>query len=230
MPIQDQQSPLRQQGSPTPQVGGSPSPVVDQLRGNAAAQAELTVSGPMGRVFNRILGQPDGSTASAGMSFDRAQLRAYLERRLQLAEGEFFRGTKLDGVADALMASLDADKNGRVGWSEFMVFEQQTLATMAPGLQAGASGEQVRAAAGGRFDQLDAEQKDGKLGFGELQSGTKDALPAGTEHKDLVAQLGARIALDAVDRDQQQSAVKDRSLSRGEWTDAAVAMAGRRGR
>jgi EF hand len=210
-----------------PKAGGGAAPVVEQTHGNAAAQAAL-VSGPMGRVFNRILGQADTASNTAGMKFDKAQLQAYLDRRLQLAEGEFFRGKKLDGVADALMAQLDLDKDGRVGWSEFQVFEQQTLETMAPGLKAGASSDQVRASAGGRFDALDTNQKDGKLSFDELQSGTKKALPEDTDHKDLVAQLGARIALDAVDTDQKNSAVKDRSLGRGEWTDAAIAMAARR--
>lgn len=213
--------------SPAPTNNGGSAPVLEQARGNAAAQAAL-VSGPMGRVFNRILGQADAATNTSGMKFDKAQLQGYLDRRLQLAEGEFFRGKKLEGVADALMAQLDTDKDGRVGWAEFQVFEQQTLETMAPGLPAGASSDQVRASASGRFDALDGGQKDGKLSFGELQSGTKSALPEGTDHKDLVAQLGARIALDAVDTDQKNSAVKDRSLGRGEWTDAAVAMASRR--
>ena len=210
-----------------PKSGGSSAPVVEQDRGNAAAQAAL-VSGPMGRVFNRILGQADTASNTSTMSFDKSQLQAYLDRRLQLAEGEFFRGKKLEGVADALMAQLDTDKNGKVGWSEFQVFEQQTFETMAPGLKAGASADQVRASSSGRFDTLDNNNKDGQLSFDELQSGTRSALPAETDHKDLVAQLGARIALDAVDTNQKNSAVKDRSLGRGEWTDAAVAMAARR--
>jgi hypothetical protein len=70
--------------------------------------------------------------------------------------------------------------------------------------------------------------RDGKVAFGELQTGTEAALPANTDHKDLVAQLGARIALDAADQDEQAKAVKDRSLTGGEWTQAAVAMASRR--
>jgi hypothetical protein len=185
------------------------------------------VAGPIGRVFNRIAGKADNNTDSAGMAFTRDQLKAYLDKRIGLAEGEFFRGAKLDGVAEALVAKLDQDKDGAVTWEEFQAFEEQTLAAIAPGSQRGDDPAAVSAAATTRFGQMDSS-RDGKVAFGELQTGTEAALPANTDHKDLVAQLGARIALDAADQDEQAKAVKDRSLTGGEWTQAAVAMASRR--
>ena len=67
--------------------------------------------------------------------------------------------------------------------------------------------------------------RDGNLGYDELSAGTLAELPKGTEHGDLIAQLAARIALDAVDTDQGKSPVKSRTLSKGEWTNAAGEMA-----
>lgn len=178
------------------------------------------VSGPMGRVFQRVLGVDRGGEDQA---FTRDQLRRYLDRDLQLAENEWFRGTKLDGVADALMQQLDQDGSGTVSWGEFMAFEAQTFATVAPGAGAGATDAQVQAAASQRFGQIDAS-RDGRLSMTEIQSRTAAELPRGTEHADLIAQLAARIALDAVDTDQRSRPVADRQLSQTEWTTAAGQM------
>ena len=119
------------------------------------------------------------------------------------------------------MTQLDVDKDGKVSWTEFQAFQTQTLQTVAPGATNETS---ARSAAGTRFDQLDTSH-DGSLGFGELAAGTAAQLPANTDHADLISQLAARIALDAVDTDQRKSKVKDRSLSKGEWTEAAGEMA-----
>ena len=51
-------------------------------------------------------------------------------------------------------------------------------------------------------------------------------LPAGTEHADLVAQLGARMAIDGVDEDQRGEKVSRRTLSRNEWVQAAKQLTG----
>lgn len=179
-------------------------------------QAEETgpVDGPMGRVFIRIAGRADAQ------GFDRTQLHLYLDKTLKLADGEFFRGTKLDGVADKLMEQLDTNRDGLVSWTEFKAFEAQTLATVAPGAT---NTNSARTSAGNRFGELDGN-RDGSLNYDELQSGTRAALPRGTEHADLISQLAARIALDAVDTDQRSTEVKKRGLSRNEWTTAAGQM------
>lgn len=203
-------------------TGAGRGPVMAEgAEGNAAmvarmqaAQADGAVDGPMGRVFVRIAGAADAA------GFDKTQLLAYLDTTLKLAEGEWFRGAKLDGVADKLMEQLDADRDGVVSWTEFKAFEAQTLGTIAPGATDRAS---AQAAAGQRFDQLD-RGRDGSLAYDELAAGTKAELPRGTEHGDLIAQLAARIALDAVDTDQRDQPVKERGLSRDEWTTAAGQM------
>ena len=74
------------------------------------------VSGPLGRTFNRILGKADNAADTADMAFNRDLLKRYLDSDLQLAEGEWWRGKKLNGVADALMETLDKDGDGSVSW------------------------------------------------------------------------------------------------------------------
>lgn len=207
-----------------PSSGGA-APTVTQPAGNAAAQERIRkVAGPIGRVWNHILGQPDGNTGTGGASVDRAMLRAYLDKRLGLAEGEMFRGMKLDGVADKLVATLDADRDGKVTWPEFQSFEGQILAVLAPG--ADKAGADVGTLAAGQHAKIAG--RDGRADLGELQDAGEAALPSGTEHAGLVAQLGARVAIDAVDRDEGGKPIGERSLSREEWTAAAGEAAGRR--
>lgn len=183
------------------------------------------VQGPMGRTFNRVLGKHDYAEDTADMAFSHEQLKEFLDEQLQLAEGEFFRGMKLDGVADALMERLDLDANGAVTWEEFQEFRQSIIDTIAPGLEESATEAQVEASANSSFDQVDAN-RNGSLAMGELQNSTGKALPAGTDHKDLVAQLGARMAIDAVDTDQRSSKVSKRTLTRSEWVKAAKQLTG----
>jgi hypothetical protein len=187
--------------------------------------ADKQVRGPLGRTFNRVLGVDAARTDTGSMAFSRGQLKSYLDQQLQLAEGEWFRGKKLDGVADALMEQMDKDKDGQVAWSEFQSFRQDILKVLAPSVQDGASPEEVAQGASQTFGQID-EDGSSSLSMGELQSNNREALPEGTDHPDLVAQLGARLAIDAVDTDQRGEKVADRRLSREEWVAAARALAG----
>jgi len=216
-----------QQAAAVRPAGPKPRASLPGGRGPSLGGAE-DVGGPMGRVFNRILGVDEGRTDTGAMSFTRDQLKAYLDGKLALAEGEWFRGKKLDGVADKMMEMLDKDKDGQVSWPEFQVFEDQIAAALAPAAKPGDTPEQVATAAGQQFDSMDAGPKDGQLAFGEIQDASMKALPPNTDHADLIAQLGARIALDAGDKDERGAAVKDRKLSRQEWTGAASEIAARK--
>lgn len=184
-----------------------------QPQGNAAMQEQLAspaappVSGPLGRMWNHILGKPDGSDTSGALA-TRDQVHSYLDR-LGLAEGELFRGKKLSGVADELMKSYDADRNGTISWAEFQGFAAQLT-----GILAGAGGA---AAEHGATDS----SKDGQANLKEIKGRTEAKLPKDTEYKDLIAQLGARATIDAADTDQQNLPVSQRSLSAAEWTTAA---------
>jgi hypothetical protein len=150
-------------------------------------------------------------------------VRAYLDKRLGLAEGEMFRGMKLDGVAEKLVSTLDKDSDGKITWPEFQAFEGQILAVLAPGAEK--AGANVGGLATAQHEKIAGA--DGKAGLSELQGAAKSALPQGTDHADLVAQLGARVAIDAVDRDESTTPIGKRTLSKEEWTGAASEVAKR---
>lgn len=218
-PQVEEQSPLRQQLAQEPGIEQQ-----SQLLKPEAAKQAGEFNGPIARLFNRILGVDEKRTDTKEMAFSRDQFRQYLDGRLQLAEGEWFRGAKLDGVADKLTQMLDKDGNGLIGWAEFQAFRTEILAQIAPGAESAETEERIHALAAARFAQVD-KSKDGRLGMGELQAGAKAQLPKGTDHADLIAQLGARIAIDAGDTDQSNKPIADRDLTLDEWTAAAVQLA-----
>lgn len=185
-----------------------------QPQGNAAMQEQLlappsapAVGGPLGRMWNHILGRAEG-TDTSGATASRDQIRSYLDG-IGLAEGELFRGKKLSGVADELMKSYDSNRNGALSWAEFQGFASQlTNILSGPG---GAAGE---------HKATDAN-KDGKANLDEIKDRTEGKLPKNTDYKDLIAQLGSRATIDAADTDQQKLPVSERTLSADEWTKAA---------
>jgi hypothetical protein len=200
----------------------SPLMMMQQTAGNqAVAEQTAQIQGPIGRVYNRILGLPETSQEGMNAGFSVTQLRSYLEHTLQLAKGEWFRGAKLSGVSEELMKTLDTDRNGLVGWTEFTVFQQQTLETIAPHLEEHGS---VAGAAEAQFGEVDANN-DQKVSYAEARDGILRDLPQETEHQDLIAQLGALIAMDAIDQDQQDEKARNRELTQDEWLNAAIAMA-----
>lgn len=220
----DQSHRPRNVTSPGSSTGGSAAqegdPDLQDLQGNAAVQD--MVSGAFGRVFNRMLGVDEQRTDTASLVVTGDMLRRYLDQDLQLAEGEWFRGKKLDGVRDALIEQLDKDGDGAISWAEFGGFRAQTLELLAPG--GGGSPEAAAQAARGTFNSFD-RGRDGAVDYDDMFAGTREALPGDTDHRDLVAQLGARIALDAGDTDQRRAPVKDRELSVEEWTAVARELA-----
>lgn len=182
-------------------------------------------TGPMGRTFNRILQVRENRSDTQDMAFNREQLKEFLDNGLQLAEGEWFRGAKLDGVTDALMERLDLDATGTVSWEEFQEFERSVVDVIAPALAENPTAAQVELAASGTFAQADTSG-DGQLTLEELQASTRESLPEGADHADLIAQLGARMAVDGVDQDQREQKVARRRLSRTEWIQAAKQLTG----
>lgn len=200
----------------------TPLMMMQQTAGNQAVAEQTTqIQGPIGRVYNRILGLPDTSQEGLSSGFTVKQLRNYLEHTLALAKGEWFRNAKLSGVSEELMKTLDTNGDGLVSWEEFTVFQLQTLETIAPNTQRHSSTSE---AAEAQFDAVDANS-DQQITYTEARAGILRDLPNETEHQDLIAQLGALIALDAIDLDQQDQEARDRTLTQNEWLSAAVAMA-----
>ena len=70
--------------------GGMADRSFSQVGGNAARQDQLRaaqqVTGPMGRMFNRICGRAEAEASPDGVSFGRDQLIAYLDKSLDLAK------------------------------------------------------------------------------------------------------------------------------------------------
>jgi hypothetical protein len=191
---------------------------------NHVEPPEARVSGPMGRIFNRILGVEESREDTALMSFDESQLRIFLDTQLKLCEEEWFRGTKIKGAAEKLMASLDTNRDGLVDWAEFQGFQEQVLENLAPGTNRDSTPEEIKRAALAQYATLNSEKKDtpNSIVFDELQRGVAKQLPGNVGHKDIVSQLAARIAMVAVDKDEGKKELTDRKLSESEWTTAAL--------
>jgi len=183
--------------------------------GNQAIQDQ--VAGLTGRTFNRILGAADGDTTTAGQTFGKDELKRYIEEQLEFAKGEWFSGSKVSGAADGILAELDHDGDGRVSWEEFQTFRGRMLATIAPGLSEGASAADIQRRAMDVFASLQSDEMD----FQRVEEHTRDQLPEDKDHRDLIAQLGALLLLDAADLDEQSVSTRDRALSEAEWLNAA---------
>jgi len=190
----------------------------EQPQGNSAAQDAVKVHGALGRAFNRIAGVSEGNTDATDLAFSRDHLKAYLKDQLSFAKGEMFRGTKISGVADKIMESLDADKDGMVTWMEFQVMVDEMRQHLIGDVGSGASSAEIQEKAQGLFNEISAGDK--AIGFDTLKAETLEKLPSDQDHKSLVAQLAALMVLDIVDLDEQDTAVRDRSIGESEWMSA----------
>lgn len=192
----------------------------DQM-GNAAIQEQLL--GPSGRVFTKIV-EGSGGTATTDSTFTKPELKDYLDHELAFANGEFFRGTKLNGAADAMFEELNTSGDGFVDWGEFSAINSQLIKLLVPLVgEADYTPEQITKIANEQFDSLVGSQ-DGFLDLNELQTDALDRLPAETEHKGLVSQLAAKLAIDAIDRGQAGEKMDNRQISREEWVQTAVEL------
>jgi len=194
----------------------------DQAMGNEEQQKLMKVSGNLGRAFNRIAGVSEGNTDPSGLAFSRDDLKRYLEDSLKLAEGEWFRSAKISGVADEIMETLDAGKDGTVDWAEFQTMVDELTTHMVGELGPGAGSAEIQAKASELFAGISGGQD--SVGFEKLESETKSELPEDMEHKDLVAQLAALLVIDVVDIDEASKDVRDRSISRAEWMGAVTSF------
>ena len=93
------------------------------------------------------------------------------------------------------------------------------LAALAPDVSASAGTADVEAAANETFASLES---DNAVDFDTLQGHVYQQLDPEMDNKDLVAQLGALLVMDAVDLDQRDAEVRERTLDQAEWTDGAT--------
>lgn len=197
----------------------SSAPSTDTL-GNSARQDLMNT--PTGRVYHNII-EVSGGDPSLG--FSQQDLREYLKSTLGFAEGEMFRGTKINGGAEAMFEELDVDKDGKVNWADITGLTNQMVEMLIPGASAEQFDEaEIRRLAEEHFSSVSGSE-DGQLTLAELKKSVQQELPADTNHKSLTAQLAARLAIDAIDRDESSKAVGERSISKEEWVAAALEMA-----
>jgi len=187
---------------------------VEQEMGNAAAQEQMKVEGAIGRVFNRIIGESETKTDTFDRSFTKTEVKDYLENQLKLAEGEWFRGSKLNGVTEHIIDLLDTNQDGEVTWTEFQLMRDTMRANLVGDLGEGASTEDVQAKA----DEIFQSVNDGEaVEYTSMKNAASEQLPEDADHKDLISQLAALLILDIVDLDERDKDVRDRGISRNEW-------------
>ena len=189
-----------------------------QPQGNAAAQDMVKVDGVLGRMFNRIAGVSEGNTDAAKLAFTRDDLKSYLKDQLAFAEGQFFRSAKIGGVADKIMETLDADKDGAVTWVEFQVMVDEMRQHLVGEVGSNASTAEINEKAQALYDEISGGT--GSVSFDTIESQTLSKLPEDQDHKGLVAELAALMVLDIVDVDERDKAVSERSISQPEWMGA----------
>jgi len=185
---------------------------------NEERQRLLKISGNLGRAFNRIAGVSESNTDPAGVGFGTEDLKRYLEDELKFAEGEWFRSAKIGGVADKVMETLDANKDGNVDWVEFQTMVEELKSHMVGELGPGAGSAEIQAKANELFAEVSGGEE--SVGFDRLKSQTESKLAEDTEHKGLISQLAALLVIDLVDIDEANKEVRDRTISHEEWMGA----------
>jgi len=196
----------------------------DQGMGNSAAVDLMKVQGNLGRAFNRIVGVSENNTDAVGLAFSRDDLKKYIEHQLKFADGEWFRGMKISGATDEIMALLDADRDGYVDWFEFQTMVAELKMTLLDDIGPNAGTEEIQAEANHLFSEISGGS--GSIGFDQLEWETHEKLPEETENRNLVAQLIALLIIDIVDVDEANKAVRDRTVNEDEWKGAVNSFTG----
>ena len=109
------------------------------------------------------------------------------------------------------MDNLDSDKNGAVTWSEF----KGVVGDLLPASIKNEKGEIDRHLADSTFTDFD-RNKDGGISESELKSGTYDLLPEDTSFRGTMAEVAAKLGMDALDAD------RNGSVGRDEFDDAVI--------
>jgi hypothetical protein len=117
------------------------------------------------------------------------------------------------------MENLDSESSGDVTWLEFQVMIEEMRGHLVGDVSAGASSSEIQARAREVFASINGGGE--SVGFGDIEACIDKKLPAETDHKGLIAQLGALMVLDIVDLDQTDMPVRERDISEREWMTAA---------
>ena len=119
-----------------------------------------------------------------------------------------------DKASSAFIDNLDTSKDGKVTWDEFSGVAKDVM----PGDVQDAQGRIDPQLADAAFTELDAN-KDGAVSARELERGTLNRLPEDTSFRSTIAEVAAKLGMDALDTD------RNGGIERAEY-DQAVADAG----
>ncbi len=117
-------------------------------------------------------------------------------------------------VANKFIEQLDTSGDEKVTLAEFKAIANQILPPTLFDEQGHVQPELVDET----FQTLDAN-KDGRITVAELEAGLLAQLPEDTDHKTIIAEVGAKMGVDALDLD------RDGGIQRGEMDTAAGAVA-----
>lgn len=99
-------------------------------------------------------------------------------------------------VSEEFVDNLDTNRDKRVTWNEFQGVARDLL----PQAALDESGQVDRALIGTEFGRLD-KNSDGQVTYAELEKGTLERLPESTSFKGTVAEVAAKLGMDALDTD-----------------------------
>jgi Ca2+-binding EF-hand superfamily protein len=138
------------------------------------------------RLFDRMDRNDDGAIS-------KKEVGKHL-KEAKVPSGLF--GAVHSAAKDGFMENLDTNKDERVSWQEF----QGAASSLLPADLRGVDGRIAPERAGGVFADFDAN-KDGNISADELEKGTLERLPENTSFRGTVAEVAARLGLDALDAD-----------------------------
>ena len=139
------------------------------------------------RLFDRMDGNSDGEVS-------KKEVKKHL-KDTKVPKGMF--GVIHSKASDGFIDNLDKDGSGSVNWNEFKGVAKDML----PADIKDVDGRIDPALADQTFSDLDAN-KDGAVSGKELETGTYDRLPEGQAFRGTLAEVAAKLGMDALDTDR----------------------------
>ncbi len=164
--------------------------------------------GPINNFAQRTFQRVD---ANGNGSLSRGEIKEHLGN--VGVGGGLFGGVIKNKAADAFVDQFDGNNDSRVSWQEF---QGQAASLMPQGIR-DADGRINRTLANRTFEGMDSNGN-GSLSVSELQSTLRRELPRDTDHRSTVAEIGAKLGVDALDED------RNGSVSRTEFDGALNAL------
>ena len=158
---------------------------------------------PRAKTFERLFERMDRNEDGA---ISRKEVGKHL-KAAQVPGGLF--GVVHNKTKDSFMDKLDSDQSGGVTWGEF----KGVAADILPASIKNETGRIDASLADSTFGDFD-RNKDGGISESELKRGTYELLPEDTSFRGTMAEVAAKLGIDALDADG------DGAVTRDEFDDA----------